>query len=327
MFGDNKNIDTINREGKAVVNMTHNKHVINFDWSNHPNPIIAYITMGTAQSCQHLKQRFQKLLGSPSDGTNNSYVFICHSYDEDCDDCIFQHGTSYAEGKNIIVKALVNNAATTTKEERLWDRVKYVVSFDDDVPIFPIPFNGGPGDKSKGLFPKPEHLHDGWKPFHDMLLNETTTHPLIKPQYYPDFKDHRTTYQTGVDENFWAIRKDHLPVIYPHSTIGEYVHWANAGRVFYLLYKCYPNGFQVLSNFRTLNPAHAFDTSDYGAIADIIVEQLQEGYSEIGPWKAKMYPLVQHFTAMNAPSLGLHPTCRKVMFDRFQKWIDGEYKP
>uniref|UniRef100_A0A7S2HEZ8 Uncharacterized protein n=1 Tax=Helicotheca tamesis TaxID=374047 RepID=A0A7S2HEZ8_9STRA len=289
---------------------------VNFTWNHHhQSPIIAYLTQGPAQACLKLKQRFQDLL-LPAE----SYLFICHSYDEDCDGCIFQPKTSFAEGKNIIVKTLVNSTL------EVWDRVKYVVSFDDDVPLYPGPFEHDDPNRYKESDPD---SNDGWKPFHDLLLNQNTTHPFIKPQYPVDFKDKTTTYQTCTDENFWAIRKDHLHVVYPHSTIHSDFYWANAMRVFYLLHKCYPQAFQVVPDVRTHNYAHRYDTKGFawGKIQEVALAQLEDGYPEIGPWEVGMYPDKQRCTVFGAPSLGLHPICHEVMLDRFQKWIDGQYNP
>jgi hypothetical protein len=74
---------------------------------------IVYLSQGPAKSYPVWK----KLVDAISEKKNA--VFLYHSYDEDCEGCLYQAGTTLSEGRNLVVFA----AAKTTD----WNTYKYVV--------------------------------------------------------------------------------------------------------------------------------------------------------------------------------------------------------
>lgn len=301
--------------------------------------VIAYLSQGPAASYRILADRLRDEL------PEETYVLFYHSFDHDCDGCLFQKGTSFAAGKNILIKALAKS--------QHWANIKYVVSFDDDAGL---------------LYKQPaqEWFDSGWLPFHKLLLDEATTHPLIKPMYneadtdckemgmhhgfsYQDCDDKdlwgaADTYQSCTDESMWAIRKDHLDFVYPHSTYRQDFFWANAMRIFYLTLRCYPAGFLVHHSFIVTNPQHRYSSrptldllgteesstrgfpSDKIDLHTVAVEMLKESYPSLGPWW-RMEGLDQRCDVQKMPSLGVHPTCKAATEERFQRWIAGKYHP
>eukprot|EP00339_Tiarina_fusa_P022956 CAMPEP_0117003982 /NCGR_PEP_ID=MMETSP0472-20121206/5119_1 /TAXON_ID=693140 ORGANISM="Tiarina fusus, Strain LIS" /NCGR_SAMPLE_ID=MMETSP0472 /ASSEMBLY_ACC=CAM_ASM_000603 /LENGTH=350 /DNA_ID=CAMNT_0004704809 /DNA_START=13 /DNA_END=1065 /DNA_ORIENTATION=+ len=281
------------------------------------SPIIAYATQGPAAQFALIRDRFAAAF--PED----TYRLFYHSFDEDCEGCLFQKNdedcegclfqkkTSFAQGKNIIIKAIVRSED--------FDRIKYVASFDSDAPLFLYSRKQGSTDDE----------HNGWQPFHKLLLDPNTVHPFIKPRYVFDMEDKGTTFQSCTDENFWTIRKDHLSVIYPHSTYHQRIHWTNAIRVFYLLERCYPAAMMVHSDFATRNPTHSIPWKSYKLeeIQIFASDMLRANYSALGPWDRLSTELNQRCTIKTMPSIGLNPMCRELMDDRFQRWISGDIDP
>jgi hypothetical protein len=169
---------------------------------------IAYISQGRANAYINLKNRFEQVVD------NETSAFFFHSFDENCNGCAFQANTTLAMGRNIGLKEAINSP--------LWDTFKYVVFFDDDVTLLDLQkarvFYTPSHKKQSGLEKShPELIDESWKTFHRMLLDEKTNQPLIKPTDQSfDLKRsiNATTYQSCVDDNFWAIRKDHVDFLY-----------------------------------------------------------------------------------------------------------------
>ena len=68
------------------------------DWST--KPLIGYMTQGPAKDYDRLAKRFEKAFNGTS-----SHRFFYHSYDEDCEACIFLNKSTHAEGLNVLSKA------------------------------------------------------------------------------------------------------------------------------------------------------------------------------------------------------------------------------
>jgi hypothetical protein len=288
---------------------------------------IAYISMGEAKNYKKIKERFERLLD------RNTFRFFYHSYDEDCDGCLFLHKSAVSEGRNLAVKAAIDDSKN-------YESFKYFVIFDDDL-YMSTPLRRSDSDLASSSS-KPKALNKAassneeyaWQTYHKMLLAESTTHPFIKPMYdRADDEVGKTTFQSCTDDNFWTIRRDQLGFLYPFSTYEKEMFWINPLAWFHLFEKCYPAGFLVDGRWIVSNPSHRYATN-FGGYSDPrlfernVKEMLDMEYPMLGPWKVKRdIPIWQQCTVRELPSLGMHPLCKQVTHERFQKWVSGEFKP
>lgn len=300
--------------------------------------LIAYASQGPAKSYMILKQRFERAFGSEEDG---KYRFYFHSFDEDCDGCIFQYKTSLARGKNILIKAIVHAPE--------YHRFKYVAVFDDDAFLYhrvervrpsplldrPVPLDilrrhiAGNQDQA--------NVDLGWKTFHEHLQSDEETHPLVKPRYYhADLDDVMDTYQSCTDENFWVIRTDILHFYFPYELVHEENFWLNAGVIFVVMERCYPAGMKVLHDWISANGDDRYEKVEETYLnaqnkIDAQREYLHKRLPELEPWRLPVESIHgfhdQRCTVKLTPSQGIHPECSKYTKPIFDKWVTGEYEP
>jgi hypothetical protein len=307
---------------------------------------IAYLSQGQAKSYPVWKKLFDAISGEEKNA-----VFFYHSYDKDCEGCLYQAGTTMSEGRNLVVLA----AANSTNMD--WNTYKYVVMLDDDILLlnsssssnsswnnvsFKKGKNSGKNNiptSSTGL-PEEEHVA-AWKSFHSMLLDPHTTHPLIKPKcgtWDSDDDLATTTYQSCPDDNFLAMRRDYVDWIYPYSTIGKQNVWLNIVAIWKRMERCYPAGIKVDHRWTVANPQHRYNprifpyTSPQWATTKVL-ELLNRDYPNLGgnngrAWKVDVNIMSWHrCTVKQEPSLGMHPECKRVCEVRFQRWLAGDYEP
>jgi hypothetical protein len=264
--------------------------------------------------------------------------FFFHSYDEDCDGCIFQPKTTLAMGRNIALKAATQSP--------LWNDFKYIVMFDDDITLMHMKtvkgvYKPDPANKSKSAHQTnglekthPELIEQSWKELHRMLLDELT-YPLWKPRdLHFDYwrkKVHGHSYQSCVDDNFWVIRRDHIDFLYPFSTIHESENfWLNAFATFMKMEKCFPAGWWVDHRFMVENPAHRYDQAESPPETEQWLREIMDAtIPNAGPWHYVPPDIgtAQGCTIKQAPSFGVHPACKQETEKRFQKWVSGELEP
>lgn len=270
--------------------------------------MIAYVSQGPASQYPILKERFEHLL------PKGTWAFFYHSYDEDCEGCLFQSNTSFAEGKNLAIHAAVTS--------QIWknQQVKYLASFDDDIQLARRPFKKA--DKLNGT---------GWEPLHNILLQQKTQHPLLKPRHNSADIEDTITYQSCTDENFWIFRRDHIDIFYPHSTYAQEHFHLNALKDFFLMERCYPAGMMVLPHYMVFNKKHRYSVKqgiyrDQGFVHTKILDMLRMEYPTLGPWEWR--DLSQRCNVQRKlPQETVEPECKAVMEARFQKWIAGELTP
>lgn len=334
-----KNNDDENEIQYYKKNKNIDNHYIHFDI--HKRDLIAYATQGHAKAYAPLKERFQQALGTEQDG---HYRFYFHSFDEDCNGCIFQHNTTLARGKNILIKTIASVPE--------YQRFKYVAIFDDDAFLYhrtlrakPSPFLDRP-KKVKKIILK-EHIKAGnetentqlaWKSLHEYLSSNQEIHPLVKPAFYnTDLHDKVDTYQSCTDENFWIIRIDYVHFYFPYMLVHEENFWLNAAVLFLIMERCYPTGMKVLHNWVVTNFEHRYEQSkeiyqNRKGMLHAQREYLAKRLPELGPWKLPIHSrdgmLNQRCNVQtDPPSSGLRPKCSKYTKVIFDKWIQGEYEP
>jgi hypothetical protein len=286
--------------------------------------MICYNSQGSARNYWRLKDRFELVFND----TIDTYQFMYHAYDGPCQGCLHVNNTAPGEGRNVAVKA------TVTSEK--WRKCKYLVFFDDDAYLMKAPFK--PNYKTPTSQDDNETLV-AWREMHDMLLEESTTYPLIAPQ--SDKWDAKTgdneTYQSCVDEVWWAIRHDHVDFVYPLSTIGKENYWLTNVAMWYVMEKCFPAGVFVDPRWYTKNEAHRY-TKQADASGSIfynnrhkttnMLKMLNRDYEPLGPWKVGLKNWPQHScTVKSQPSAGVHPKCKALSEARFHKWLVGDYIP
>lgn len=298
--------------------------------------IIVYASQGPASTYPILKERFEKLLDP------KTYRLFYHSFDVDCDGCIFQHKTSFAEGKNILMKAIVSS------EE--FERFKYIALFDDDALLWnrhlndiQPPIVGNKGAINLDAFHNtlqtvPMYQEIGWTTLHDYLTLPRTAYPLLKPQFfYVDNVDVTDTYQSCTDENFWIVRRDHLHIFFPYiTTIAREMFWMSAITIFRVLERCYPGAFKVLHEWSTGNPSHRYEMpiGSYFNSSYVIESQklyLEKRLPEMRPWIIPNNEFLgfiqQRCTVKQIPSEGYHPRCAKYTKLRWDQWLNGTFLP
>ncbi|CAJ1959224.1 unnamed protein product [Cylindrotheca closterium] len=261
--------------------------------------MICYVSMGEAKQFQAHKARME------SQFATNTSVFLYHSYDEDCDGCIFKKNSKYAEGKNMIVKRLMLSP--------FWKRCKYMTWFDDDVALSIT------GQKN---------ISDAaWGRYHEMLLSEETTHPLIRPQDSKRDGEGYDTYQSCVDEHFVSYRFDHIAILWPLTDQRPddlFVH----GKFFFArMAKCYPKGIKVDRRYRAHNNDHRYNKKTKAMLATKEKEDVfRSELPELGPWDG--YIQLKHgCIKKKAPSFGWHPECQRVMNEHLDRFLQKEISP
>jgi hypothetical protein len=286
---------------------------------------IAYLSQGQAKSYPVWKERFDAI------SENKNAVFLYHSFDEDCEGCLYQAGTTVSEGRNLVLSA----AANSTNMD--WNTYKYVVMFDDDILLLNSSsstnrkFSGAKISTSTEL-----DVIAAWKSFHTMLLDPNTTHPLIKPKCETyDGNDFYTSYQSCPDDNILAMRRDYVDWIYPYSTIGKQNFWVNIVALWKRMERCYPAGFLVDHRWTVANPQHRYKINKFQYknkqwAPTKVLEVLNRDYPNLGQqaWKVDANTMYNHrCTVKQEPSFGIHRECKRVSEVRFQRWLAGDYEP
>ena len=298
-------------------------------------PMIVYFSQGPAKNYKVLKGRFQKAFVHTTVPSSSSYQFYYHSYDEDCDGCIYQPNTTFAEGWNLVVKTAIQNTKTTAADRKRI--IKYYVRFDDDIELYDIDTINEVGyDEVRYggavTFSKAQKQILAWRSFHQMLLSNETTHPLIRPQDFVRSNESYDVYESCVDGHFYAISADHhmMSLFFPFSTYGKRVVWVNDHIMWSLTERCFPAGFKVDHRWTILNKQHRY-TTDVDAsyneqkLIVLVNEALNSGFPQLGPWT-----IPQHTTDINDrhrctvkefPSIGYNEQCSVVLQDRYQQWL------
>ena len=269
--------------------------------------LIAYASQGPAAKYRVLYERFENSF------PNGTWVLFYHSFDEPCEGCLFRANTTFAQGKNLVIKAVIQSSYYLNLQ------IKYIVSHDDDV----ILFRGSGGSNL---------MEDGWVPFHNLLLHNETTFPLIKPAYATE--ENYITYQSCVDEIMWAIRPDHLALIYPFNThVLPDFYWFNALKLHMVMDRCYPNGYMVIPHVRIINPSHRYNNDapiyhDWNTTTSMVAQVMEQEFPSLGKW-IWSFPkgIIQRCNVKKAPSFGIHPICQIAFQQRFDDWMAGKIEP
>ena len=315
--------------------------------------MICYCSQGSAATYERIRKRFETNFHQPQHndknndeakekgGTDRNYQFIYHSYDNPCTEqqrqdtasrCLHLNYSSVpAEGRNAAVLATLKSPA--------WSKCKYLVFFDDDAYLLKTtsPRN------NVNISVDDNATKQAWIEIHDHLLNPNTTYPLIAPLSNYDFVRGRkegsttkeTTYQSCVDEVWWAIRHDHVDFVYPLSTIGRDNFWLTNVAMWYVMEKCFPAGVLVDHRWSTLNRVHRYRSRKRLAAAYLVTnrneymrQMLERDYNELGPWNVTSASWLKHgCTTKLQPSIGVHPQCKSLSEKRLQKWMAGEFVP
>jgi hypothetical protein len=236
-----------------------------------------------------------------------------------------------------------NIALKVATQSPFWNDFKYIVMFDDDVTLLHMKTVRGVYKPEKKLGShetsglektRPELIDQSWQELHRMLLDEIT-YPLWKPRdFFFDFgrkKIHGPSYQSCVDDNFWAIRRDHIDFLYPFSTMHTHEDfWLNALATFMKMEKCFPAGWWVDHRFMVENPAHRYDQAESPPETEQWLREIMDAtIPNAGPWHYVPPDIgtAQGCTIKQAPSFGVHPACKQETEIRFQKWVSGELEP
>jgi len=292
----------------GVVNNNNGTETTSFNLRHYGEPttttlegrdMICYVSMGEAKHFQAHKTRME------SQFATNSSVFFYHSHDEDCDGCIFKKNSKYAEGKNMIVKRLMLSP--------FWKRCKYMTWFDDDVTLSIT------GQKNVS--------DAAWGRYHEMLLSEETTHPLIRPQDSSRDSEGYDTYQSCVDEHFLSFRFDHIAIFWPLTDQRPDDLFVHGKFLFARMAKCYPKGIRVDRRYRAHNTGHRYNKKTKNMLATREkVDVFRSELPELGPWDG-LIQLKHGCIKKKAPSFGWHPECQRVMNEHLNRFLDKEIPP
>lgn len=221
-----------------------------------------------------------------------------HSYDADCDGCIYAKGTTYATGRNMLFRQAL---------EKVKD-AKYFVFFDYDL-IMKC------NDSSNEA--------ECWRLFHNMLSDPNTMHPFIAPKTWWDPAGEATNYVTCVDNALSAYRYDYVHMIYPLPIKNMEKGWNfNCHVQWHLVERCFPDAYLSDSRWRVENPAHAPYPQLYRDY-QYIIGILEHDYKELGPWDPKHELHHQCSKSNHTPKhTEFWPKCNAVFQQRFREWID-----
>jgi hypothetical protein len=287
--------------------------------------MICYNSQGTAANYGRIRDRLERAFNN----TEETYQFVYHAFDRPCQGCLHLLKSSVpAEGRNAAVYETVTS--------QNWNKCKYLVFFDDDAYLLPT--------SVKNLYKSTPKTDDSrtllaWGQVHDMLLQESTTYPLISPQSekWDSATGKKSSYQSCVDEVWWAIRHDHVDFVYPLSTVGRENYWLTNVAMWFVMEKCFPAGVLVDPRWYTKNEAHRYSPdafkkrsiyTDSAWRNQHMVEMLNRDYGPIGPFTVTKETWLEHScTIKPQPSVGVHPRCKALSEERFRKWLSGELIP
>ena len=226
------------RRSLTPANGTISHFVHKKERSKHPyekRERIAYLVQGPQASAQVWKARI--------DAIGESATLLYHSFDKNCEICIFEKGTSFSFGRNL----LLSHALT------LPHRPKYYVFVDEDIQLD----CNLPGALQTSNILDTQQLC--WNYFTQELLNPITTNILISPKNWNDIKrpDEEFNYQVCIDDAFIAYRSDMAHLLFPIPTYRENENWWHKSHVAWaVIDSCFPFAHASDNRFRIKNTQH-----------------------------------------------------------------------
>lgn len=226
-------------------------------------------------------------------GTVPNAYLLYHSFDHDCDGCIFAKGTVFASGRNLLLKQAWKNGVPT----------KYYVFVDEDIVL---------SCKSKNC----------WTSWNEMLLRNATVSRFIAPKTWHDPIE-ETNFQTCIDDAMWAIRADALnvvfPLVMPYKEGGSW--WEHLLVLWEIFNRCEPHAFLSDNRWRADNPIHRPYPS--GNNEESIQRTLDRDYADLRPWTRTRAP-TRHRCSIKKKreaDTELSPACSESLRLRFDNWI------
>jgi hypothetical protein len=277
---------------------------------------VAWLTMGPANNYPRIRDRFEKI--------GPLVKLFYHSYDAPCDGCVFEKGTSFATGRNLLLSTA-----------RVHSNIKYFVFFDDDMELrcgqsLQQVASEAAKKAGKTSFPQ-DSFKRCWESFGRMLLEEETTYPFIKPLSIQfDLQDAFTIkYQSCSDENFKAFHRDYLWFFFPSSTHNEHISWwFNGGSKMYLSQRCFHYAWKVDGNWGASNLKHRPYPRHGKAQKHLVQDLLQFTYPELGPWDISQYKCCHRCEVTDTPShvSDIDPLCITTLKARYNRWLNGTFE-
>ncbi len=251
-----RNLNTLNENS---VHTAHKKERLARPYEKKER--IAYLVQGPSASAQIWKARI--------DAMGESATLLYHSFDKNCDICIFEKGTSFSYGRNLLLLHAL----------QLSHRPKYFVFVDEDIQMdcnLPNTFEGG------RTFDKQQKC---WNNFTEELLNPVTTNILISPKTWKDVANEPTNFQTCIDDAIIAYRSDMVHISYPLPTHRESQSWwLKTSVTWAVIDTCLPYGHLSDSRWRVRNTLHRdYPKSgifDPAAVRDVLFTE----YPDIRNW-------------------------------------------
>ncbi|KAG7354948.1 hypothetical protein IV203_004304 [Nitzschia inconspicua] len=262
---------------------------------------IVYLSQGPASSYIRLQHRFNNLPNA---------LFFYHSYDQECNGCIFLANTTLPRGRNLVLMTALQSLMANQAGSTSVTHVKYFIMMDDDVEVQCIPSR-----------------RDCWFEYHTMLLDQRTTWPLLAPKFYVDGDAEPALYHTCRDDSLWVMRWDYVHLLYPFPTKHDKKTWnIYVQAVWERMKRCFPNGFHSHKGYRNVNPRHG--TYPKGLRKGLVVNLLNDEYPTLGPWKIQKTPDERPFRctpALKEPPLQQQadPKCTALTKSRFERWMNG----
>lgn len=255
---------------------------------------VLYLVQGPARNYTVWKERINSI--------GETALILYHSFDEPCQGCIFQSGTNFASGRNLLLRHALDCDLPG---------LKYYAFVDDDVVLSCDDFSGS-----------------CWNSWQEMLLSADNQEPFIAPKTWIDPTNESTTYQTCVDDAFWVIRQDLVHAFMPVPEYGMQDSWWHKTHVLWeICRRCFPYGFRTDHRWRISNPIHRPYPSEkvMSAVRDI----LEVEYNDLGPWYFIDKEAPRHRCQVSdvpVPPAGTPNKCNTVLRERFHIWLkkDGD---
>jgi hypothetical protein len=229
---------------------------------------------------------------------DRSAKLFYHSYDEDCEICLFKNNTNFAFGRNMALREALKGMD--------WKYIRYFVTFDSDLQM--TCKNSGDDDQC-------------WRDFNHLLLH--SNEPIVSPKTWWDPASEPSNYQTCPDNAVYAFRGvDMLKMVYPLSYVNVEKDWTyNTHVAWHVMDRCFPNSIWTSGDHWLTNPRHG--SYPFQHEPEHVFEILNQSFPELKPWKP---PLLWHRCRVSSVRGTKHPTlwpkCRQAFDRRFMKWLE-----
>lgn len=252
---------------------------------------VAYLVQGRAEMASKWIERLRPL--------GDKARLFYHSYDNPCKECIYEKKTSFATGRNLLLRHALNHLDV--------HKFKYFSFCDMDLEM-----ECKEHDDAKC-----------WKTWNDMILSKSTNFLQVIPKTEFDPVE-ATNMQTCLDPEMVTLHHSALHLMTPQPThwfnrgwwYNTHVHWA-------IIDKCCPLCVYSDDRWKINNPEHSeYPTfGDTGFNISIVYGILEYHYPDLGPWS--IHPIYNSHHCATGPVKSdwtINAECERPLWKLFKEW-------